>query len=74
MCVIGVGANPFLNLTETRPMDIQKFHIVFTLAGEVQTRWTNFLSYGEAMAAILDADMRIPLTWEYEITTTGGEI
>lgn len=55
-------------------MDIQKFHIVFTLAGEVQTRWTNFLSYGEAMAAILDADMRIPLTWEYEITTTGGEI
>lgn len=46
------------------------YTITFKLAGEVQTRWTNFYSYQEARAAIRDADLIIPFAWDYEITSS----
>ena len=52
-------------------MKTQTFTITFTLDGEVQSRWTNFYSYLEALAAIRDADLTIPFAWEYEISSTG---
>jgi len=46
---------------------MKKYVINFTDAGKHVARWGEYLSFGEAMSAIRDADMRIPLHWEYTI-------
>jgi len=43
------------------------WEVVFTDAGNVQTVWGGYSSYGEAYRAIVDADRCIPFAWDWVI-------
>ena len=44
--------------------------IIFTKGGKIVQTWDGYFSYAEARAAVRDADLTIPLSWDWKITTT----
>ena len=44
--------------------------IIFTKGEEIIQTWDGYFSYADARAAVRDADLTIPLSWDWKITTT----
>lgn len=54
---------------ELHDRNLVTFDIRFTNGGYRVASWTGYYSYAEAKRAIQDADLIIPLNWNYEIVT-----